>query len=48
MTNNNTPSMIDLEISELSNVSSFEGRCDGLKWNVGSPVGTTEKKEKKM
>ena len=45
MTNNNTPSMIDLEISELSNVSSFEGRCDGLKWNVGRPVGITEEKK---
>ena len=48
MTNDNTPSMIDSEISELSNVSSFQGRCDGLKWNVGRPVGTTEEKKKKM
>ena len=37
--------MIDSEISELSNVSSFKGGYDA-KWNVGRPVGTTaEKKE---
>ena len=38
-------SVIDSEISELSNVSSFEGASE-IKWNVGRPAGTTaDKKE---
>ena len=42
----NCSSVMDSEISDLSNVSSFEGISDSVKWNVGRPVGTTaEKKE---
>ena len=47
MKNDNSTSMIDSEILELSNVSNFEGRSDGLKWNVGRPVGTTEEKKRR-
>ena len=46
--NGSSSSMLDSEISDLSNVSSFEGKSDSVKWNVGRPVGTTAEKKKKM
>ena len=42
----NCSSVMDSEISDLSNVSSFEGISDSVKWNVGRHEGTTAKKKR--
>ena len=46
--NENCSSVMDFKISDLSNVSSFEGIFDGVKWNVGRSVGTTAEKKKEQ